>query len=212
VTDRFYITIQDQSELGVEVHAQMQSEIETGSTPSLAELKRGQLIAVKLSNEQWYRALIEEINLRCCDLFVFLIDVGLRELTSVQNIRPLQDQFISFPAQAVCCVFSDPTARRHLSLGKRLDLTVDRIEQGQVGRIGDSELLLCVKMYISPTFFLKKNLSYVIHCAILNFLFLSRNDMSILENLGQNHANSFINPTLVSDRVISASAVLKSFI
>ena len=144
--DRFYIQIQEQLEFS-ELQAQIQSEEEAVIIPSLTELKRGQLVAVKLNNQQWFRALIEEINFPCCDLFAFLIDVGLRELTSAQNVRLLQEQFFSIPAQSVCCVFSDPTARCHLALGKRLDLTVDRIEHGQVGRIYGSEFLLYVKMY-----------------------------------------------------------------
>ena len=144
LTDHFYIQIQPLVELKWHVEIPLD---DSNAVNSLNQLKRGQLVAVKRGTE-WNRALIEEINFRCCDVFVFFVDSGARELiTQLEDIRLLsQKKFLSEPAQAVCCVFSDSTFRRHLVLGRQLDLTVQRIENGQVGRLDCAELVLWVEL------------------------------------------------------------------
>lgn len=99
----------------------------------------------------WYRALIEDINLKCDDIVIFFVDYGNRELTSVQSIRTLSDDMMNLPAQAVRCALPKNTAMSelHVSMNETqlIHMQVDRVEQGGVGRLDGQELTLWITLY-----------------------------------------------------------------
>lgn len=108
----------------------------------------GQLIAGRFCG-QWYRALIESINLKCDDLVIYFIDYGNRELTTVKNVRLLSEKLTSLPAQAVRCALTDRpdlTTVFTNSPSQVVRMNIDRVESGGVGRLDEPELTLWVTL------------------------------------------------------------------
>lgn len=98
---------------------------------------------------QWYRALIESINIKCDDVVIFFIDYGNRELTTVKEIRLLDGNLTFLPAQAVrCALTKSPSSLNSLSYNpaKHIRVKVDRTESGGVGRLDEPELTLWVTL------------------------------------------------------------------
>ncbi|KAI9549848.1 hypothetical protein GHT06_004542 [Daphnia sinensis] len=152
--ERFYVHVlsdscsQDAvSELD-QLHIEIQM-CDRNPAPGLHDLHIGQLVA-GLFEGLWYRALVEDINLRCNDVVIFFIDYGNRELTSVQSIRLLSDDMMKLPAQAVRCALPKNTAMSELHAlikeTRLVDMQVDRVEQGGVGRLDGQELTLWITL------------------------------------------------------------------
>ena len=95
----------------------------------------------------WYRSLIEEVNVKCDDLIIFFVDFGNRELTTAQSIRLLDDGMsVDLPAQAVRCVQTESNTLMTESLSKLINVRVDRVEPGGVGRLDEREYTLHVTL------------------------------------------------------------------
>ena len=94
----------------------------------------------------WYRALIEEINFNCNDVAIFLVDKGNRKLTTVESIRLLNERMLEVPARAIKCALSDSKSSISPNELKILDLKVDRVEHGEVGRLHGPEYTLWVTL------------------------------------------------------------------
>lgn len=116
----------------------------------------------------WYRALIEDINLKCNDLVIFFVDFGNRELTTIQSIRLFNHEMMSLPAHAICCALPKSTAMSELVIlsreTKSIHLQVDRVEQGGVGRLDEPELTFWVTLYV-------KHLTVILYSLIIQSVF-----------------------------------------
>ena len=99
-----------------------------------------------LFNGLWYRALIEKINFNCKDISIFFVDYGNRKLTTIESIRLLSEEFSDFLPQAVNCALSDSNASISPYELKCIDLIVDRVGYGGVGRLNGQEYTLWVTM------------------------------------------------------------------
>lgn len=110
----------------------------------MEELAVGQLVIVRALGESslWQRGLIEEVNLKCRDVTVFLVDVGRRKLISDvrESVRSgLPELALSIPAQSVRCrLNADPVSCTQFWKGQRVRLQTELIVPGMVGHIGDS--------------------------------------------------------------------------
>lgn len=152
--ERFYVHVQSDSSSqdAVSELNQLQTRIqmcERNPAPGLHDLHTGQMVA-GLFEGLWYRALIEDINLKCDDIVIFFVDYGNRDLTSVQSIRTLSDDMMNLPAQAVRCALPKNTAMSELHVlmneTQLIHMQVDRVEQGGVGRLDGQELTLWITL------------------------------------------------------------------
>ena len=112
----------------------------------------GQLVAGRFQQDgQWYRALIEGISHKCRDVVILYVDYGNRESRQMEDIRLLDETLTTTPAQAVRCVYAGPLSELWEAIKRSrtnmVQLTVEQMEEGAVGRLPDEpELTLRVRL------------------------------------------------------------------
>ena len=98
---------------------------------------------------QWYRAIVEEVNLNCEDVIIYFVDYGNRAINLVHDVRPLGPDLATLPAQAVFCKitnYSVSELREMLKNSHTLKMHVDMEDPGGVGRLAGPEFTLIVTL------------------------------------------------------------------
>ena len=98
---------------------------------------------------QWYRAIIDEVNLQCQDVTIFFVDYGNRAVNLVHDVRLLSKELATLPAQAVFCKitnYSVSELREMLKNSHTLKMHVDMENPGGVGRLAGPEFTLNVTL------------------------------------------------------------------
>ena len=96
-------------------------------------------------NDQWYRAIIDEVNLQCQDVTIFFVDYGNRIVTMVHDVRPLNWKLATLPAQAVHCQVTNCQVGELLTKEWNKIIVVKE-KLGEVGRLHGPELTLIVSL------------------------------------------------------------------
>ena len=96
---------------------------------------------------QWYRAIIDEVNLQCQDVTIFFVDYGNRAVNLVHDVRLLSKELATLPAQAVHCQVTNCQVREMAKIGGEwIKMQVDIEEPGGVGRLAGPEFTLIVSL------------------------------------------------------------------
>ena len=80
----------------------------------ISSVTAGTIVAAQYSeDESWYRAKVLSVNNDTVS--VFFVDYGNGEVVTMEKIQPINDQFVSLPAQAIHCSISGDTQRTYSS-------------------------------------------------------------------------------------------------
>ena len=80
----------------------------------MSSVAMGATVAAQYSEDKsWYRAKV--LNVENDNISVLFIDYGNGEVVTMDKIQPIEDQFLSLPAQAIHCSISGDTKRSYSS-------------------------------------------------------------------------------------------------